>query len=158
MITNHTNEQRYIVIDSHFIPVTEEVYRAYARPLWLEHKRMEREKRCRAENGNRCTRDCSTCKWVREGGTLSLDQLAETGYESPDSINIEEYVADKFLFEQLFAALNELTLAERDLICALFFHEKSERDVADKLGLCQKAVNKRRHKVLAKLRGLMLAN
>jgi len=52
---------RYIEIDGQQIPVSEEVYRAYKRQLWAEHKRKEREKRCRDEKGNRCTRDCSTC-------------------------------------------------------------------------------------------------
>ncbi|GHU62693.1 hypothetical protein AGMMS49983_04610 [Clostridia bacterium] len=34
--------QRYIEIDGEQILVTEEVYRAYKRPLWAEHKRKER--------------------------------------------------------------------------------------------------------------------
>ena len=37
------NQQRYIEIEGQQIPVTEEVYRAYKRPAWAEHKRQERE-------------------------------------------------------------------------------------------------------------------
>ena len=66
-----TNQQRFIDIDGEQVPVTEEVYRAYKRPLWGEHKRKEREKRCRDERGNRCTGDCSKCDKERTGSVLS---------------------------------------------------------------------------------------
>ncbi|NMB11452.1 MAG: hypothetical protein GX977_04105 [Firmicutes bacterium] len=36
-------EQRFIEIGGEQIPVTEEVYLAYKRPLWRERKRKERE-------------------------------------------------------------------------------------------------------------------
>lgn len=149
------NQQRYIDIDGHQVPVTEEVYRAYKRPLWAEHKRQEREKRCRVENGSRCTGDCSHCTKERTGAALSLEQLAETGYEAPDSIDIEELVADKMFLEQLYTALDELTPEERELIDDLFTRGKTERAVASKLGLSQKAINKRRQRTIEKLRGLM---
>ena len=69
------NQQRYIEIEGQQIPVTEEVYRAYKRPAWAEHKRQERAKRCRDENGNRCTKDCRLCEKSRERSTLSLDRF-----------------------------------------------------------------------------------
>lgn len=48
-----------------------------------------------------------------------------------------------------------LTKEEWSLIHALYYEEKTEREYADTLGLSQKAVNKRRHKILAKLRHLI---
>ena len=56
--------QRYIYIDGEKIPVTEEVYRTYKRPIWREHKRQERER----ENGIT---------------PLSLERFAEDGYDIP---------------------------------------------------------------------------
>ena len=41
------SNQRFIEIDGEQVAVTEEVYRAYKRPLWVERKRKERESRCR---------------------------------------------------------------------------------------------------------------
>lgn len=149
------DQQRFIEIDGEQIAVTEQVYRAYKRPAWAEHKRKEREKRCRDENGNRCANDCKTCSKPREGGVLSLDQFAEAGYESPDPVDIDELVAEKLLLEQLYIALDELTQDERNLVDDLYFDDKSERNVADKLGLSQKGINKRKHKVIEKLRNLM---
>jgi len=36
------NQAYYIEIDGQQIPVTEEAYRAYKRPLWAERKRQQR--------------------------------------------------------------------------------------------------------------------
>ena len=48
-----------------------------------------------------------------------------------------------------------LTKDEWSLVYALYYEEKNEQEYADTLGLSQKAVNKRRRKVLDKLRHLM---
>lgn len=147
--------QRFIEIDGEQIPVTEEVYRAYKRPLWAEHKRKERAKRCRDENGFRCTKDCRTCEKFREGSDLSLNKFNEEGYEIADSVDLAELVADKLLLEQLVAALNDLDPDERSLIKALFYNDRTERDYAAEIGISHQAVGKRKLKVIDKLRSLM---
>ena len=94
MKINHTqdeNVQRFIDIDSEQIPV----YRAYKRPLWRERKEKERAKRCRDENGNRCTKSCRECPKLREGGDLSLERFTEDGFDVADTVDIAELVADK---------------------------------------------------------------
>jgi DNA-directed RNA polymerase specialized sigma24 family protein len=146
-----TTTQRYITINEQQIPVTEEVYRAYKRPAWAEHKRKEREKRCRDENGNRCNRDCSKCDKQRTGGVLSLDKFAEEGFDFADTVDIAEFVADKLLLEELYIALEELDPDNRRIM-ELFSIGKSERDIAADIGLSQKAVNKRKIKLFAQLR------
>lgn len=145
------NKQHYIPIDGQQIPVTEEVYRAYNRPSWAEHKHKEREKRCRDENGNRCTKDCSKCNKQRTGSILSLDKFTEDGFEIADSVDIAELVADKLLFEELYAALEELD-PDNLRIMKLFAIGKSEREIAADIGLSQKAINKRKTKLFAQLR------
>jgi RNA polymerase sigma factor (sigma-70 family) len=145
------NQQRFIEIDGQQVLVTEEVYRAYKRPLWAEHKRKEREKRCRDGNGNRCTNDCSTCLHQRTGGILSLDQFTEEGFEAAEPIDLAELVADKLLLEELYAILEELDPANRRIM-ELFRIGKSEREIADEIGLSQKAINKRKTKLIALLR------
>ena len=127
-------KDRYVWLDGVKVPVTEEVYRAYYRPVWREAKQKE----------------------VRDDMEYSLDALEDVGFEaeSGDKL-IDEIVADKLLLDELYAALDELSDDERSLIDALYFDEKSERSFADEIGLSQKAVNKRRHRVLGKLRDLM---
>ena len=145
------NQQRYIEIEGQQIPVTEEVYRAYKRPAWAEHKRQERAKRCRDENGNRCTKDCRLCDKSREGSTLSLDRFAEQGFEPADCVDIDELIAEKELYKELCTALDELDPDNRR-IAELFSMGKSEREIAANIGLSQKAINKRKTKIFAQLR------
>lgn len=149
---------RYIDIDGEQVLVSEEVYLAYKRPEWAEYKRKEREKRCRDENGNRCTKDCRLCSQERTGSDLSLDRFAHEGFEVADPIDLAELVADKLLLEELCAALEELEPDDRSLIDALFYDERTERDYASEIGLSHQSVNKRRKKVIEKLREIMKIN
>jgi RNA polymerase sigma factor (sigma-70 family) len=144
-------KEYYLPIDGQEIPVSEEVYRAYKRPLWAEHKRKEREKRCRDENGHRCTKDCSKCDKQRTGSVLSLDKFNEEGFEVADSVDIAELVAEKLLLEELVAALNELDPQNRR-IAELYGEGLSEREIAAQVGLSQKGVNKRKTKIFNQLR------
>jgi len=143
--------ERFIEIDGQQIPVSEEVYRAYKRPAWAEHKRKEREKRCRDDNGNRCTGDCSNCNKQRTGSVLSLDRFTDEGFEVSDTVDLTELIADKLLFEELYAALEELDPDNRRII-ELFSIGKSEREIATDIGLSQKAINKRKTKLFSQLR------
>lgn len=146
-----STKEYYLPIDGQEIPVSEEVYRAYKRPLWAEHKRKEREKRCRDENGHRCTKDCSKCDKQRTGSVLSLDKFNEEGFEVADSVDIAELVAEKLLLEELVVALNELDLQNRR-IAELYGEGLSEREIAAQVGLSQKGVNKRKTKIFNQLR------
>ncbi len=145
-----TSTQRYIEIEGQQISVTEEVYRAYKRPMWTEHKRKEREKRCRKENRTRCTEDCSKCDNQRTGNVLSLDKFTSEGFEVTDSVDLAELVADRLILEQLYIALDELDPDNRRIM-QLFSLGKSEREIADAIGLSQKAINKRKAKLFTQL-------
>jgi RNA polymerase sigma factor (sigma-70 family) len=144
----------HLTIDNQVIEVTEEVYRAYKQPLWNERKRKEREKRCMISNGKgrtkRCMKDCSQCNEQRNGSVLSLDKFTEDGFDTEDSVDIAELVADKLLLEELYAALEELDPDNRRIL-QLFSIGKSEREIASDIGLSQKAINKRKVKLFAQL-------
>lgn len=140
--------QRYVEIEGQEVAVNEEVYRAFKQPLWAEHKRKEREKRCRDEKGRRCMKDCSKCPKSRERSILSLTNHTEV----PNKSCLEDIVLGKLLLEQLALSLDELTPDERILIKNLYYLEISERKIAKELHITQRAVNKRKHKALEKLR------
>ena len=124
----------YIQIGDEKIPVTEDVYYAYKRPTWREAKR----------------------RTVRNDTEYSLNALEEDGFEAVSGeALIDEIVADNLLLEQLFAALAELSGDERGLIDALFFEEKSEREVSRETGVPRKTLAYRRDKILAKLKKLL---
>jgi len=152
MKTNHNqdeNVQRFIEIDGEQIPVTEEIYRAYKRPLWREHKEKERAKRCRDEKGNRCTKSCRECPKLRDGGDLSFERFIEDGFEIADSVDIAELIADKLLLEQLLTVLDE---SEKSLMFSRFVDGLTQDECAADIGISRQAVAKREKKALNKLR------
>lgn len=148
-------KQFYIRIDGTPVAVTEEVYRAYMRPVWAERKRKERESRCLDERGSRCESDCSKCGKRRAGSAFSLDNAIEGGFDVSDPMDMAEIVAEKLILEQLGVALAELELGDKALIDALFYDDRTERDLAAEIGISQQAVGKRKQKIVAKLRELM---
>lgn len=148
-------QQLYIPINGEPILVPDEVSRAYWRSVWAERKHKEREKRCVISNGKggtkRCMDDCSKCDKQRTGSVLSLDKFTEDGFEVADPVDLAELVADKLLFEELYAALEELDPDNRRIM-ELFSIGMSEREIAADIGLSQKAINKRKTKLFAQLR------
>ena len=48
--------------------------------------------------------------------------------------------------------MRDNSIEEQDLIHRLYFKKQSEREAAYQLGISQNAINKRRHKILEKLR------
>jgi len=153
--------ERFIEIDGEQIPVTEEVYRAYKQPAWAEHKRKERERRCRDSKGRVCTQSCRFCDMnrmlddkepIRKNSLLlSLDWFQDDGFDQADSADIEEILAEKELLKELLSALEELDPDNRRIM-ELFANGMSEREIAADIGLSQKAVNKRKTKLFAQLK------
>ena len=127
-------KDRYVWLDGVKVPVTEEVYRAYYRPVWREAKQKE----------------------VRDNAEYSLDALEDAGFEavSNDAL-VDEIVADKLLLDELYAALDELTDDERGLIDALFFDEKSERELSNETRVPHPTIHSRKNAILKKLKKLL---
>lgn len=150
------NQQRYIEINGQQIPVTEEVYRAYKRPIWAEHKRNDRQKLCQVSDGKgglkRCTEDCSKCSRTKEGNVLSLDGLEEAGYSVEDRAqDVAEIVAEKVLLEELFKALEELD-PNSHRICKLLMEGCSKREIARIMSIPQSSFEYQLKKLMASLR------
>lgn len=130
----------------------EEEYRPFQRLAWAEHKRKERENKCRDAQGKRCKEICSQCDKQRTGSTLSLERLAEeSGYEPSDTVDIAELVTYGMLLQDLSVILAELEPENRKIL-ELFSIGKSEREIAKDIGLSQKGVNKRKTKLFVQLR------
>lgn len=112
------------------IPATKEQYYEYMRPLWREDKRQQRHG----------TDEVSADK-VRDDYEL----------EVPDDFNLEEEVVK----EELLAALRHELAALQDIdrtILMMLADGASEAATGKAVGLSQKAVNKRKHKLYALLK------
>lgn len=84
----------------------------------------------------------------------SLDRLMDDNAEqfTDHHESVEDMVLRKISAEKLYQALAELSETERELIVALFFEEKTERELAAVLGISQPAVHKQKNKILKKLK------
>ena len=135
------DKEKYIIkVEGKLVEVTPEVYYAYFR--------MERQERWQEEK-----------KW--EHGVVSYDALdngTTVGAEAmPDPMapDMEEWIFAQDMNDRLHHAIAALPKAERELIQDLYFKGVSERDYAKKVGISQRAANKRRRKILSKLRLLL---
>jgi len=156
------NKNYYIEINGKQIPVTEDVYRAYKRPIWSEHKRNDRQKLCQVSNDKggvkRCTEDCSKCNYAKEGSILSLDGLEEAGYGVEDRTqDVAEIVAEKMLLQELFRTLEELD-PKNKRICELLIKGHSKRAIARLLSISQSSFEYQFKKLMTYLRERLKKN
>ena len=72
-----------------------------------------------------------------------------------EAVDVAETVVHAVMVDRLKSALPLLSDSEQALIKAIFFEGLSEREVELRLGITQSVVNKRKSKILAKLRKIM---
>lgn len=96
----------------------------------------------------------------RDNRDISIDMLTTEQFNGADilvsdGVDIEEQVAYKLLLDKLHNCLSLLTEEEQELIYALFFGEKTEREWSAETGIPQKTINNRKRKILLKLKALL---
>jgi RNA polymerase sigma factor (sigma-70 family) len=96
------------------------------------------------------------------GRILSLERMEEDGvllsYLTDEHIpSAEDTVLQKMDSELLSAALGRLPPHERSLIHALFIDGMTERNYASRIGISQKNVNRKKQRILQKLKKSLLA-
>lgn len=133
------------------IPATKEQYLAYMRPFWREDKRQQRlvEKRKKREKAQEEHRvDKSVKGWDTP---VSYEQLTEMEYGFEADFDLEEQVLKEDLLAELHHELAAWQEINRTIVMMLA-NGISEADVGKKVGLSQKAVNKRKRKLYALLK------
>lgn len=86
----------------------------------------------------------------------SLDRLVEQEVQFRAELeDVDEAAIKCIMLDKLHDCLGMLAKSEMELITALFFDELSERQYSEKVGIPQKTINDRRHRVLAKLKKLL---
>lgn len=159
------NKQFYIKVNGQKVEVTEEVYRAYVRPIGSSQRKARRESRCLVKGERyglvRCKEDCGKCPYYSAGnkllgGVLSLDSFADFGYDEPADIDIESEVSEREENSEritaLYGAIELLTEQQKWVISELFFKGKTQQAVAAQLGISQQAVSNILNRALAALK------
>lgn len=96
----------------------------------------------------------------RENRDISIDMFTTEQFNGADilvseGMDIEEQVTYKLMLDKLHSCLSLLTEEEQELIYALFFGEKTEREWSAETGIPQKTINNRKRKILLKLKALL---
>lgn len=125
-----------ITVDGIDVAVTEAVFAAYAQ--------MDRRERYLSED-------------VPTGNQLSLEQMTEDGIQhgyvgAETECSAEDRCLQKEQSDMLLAALLSLEDRDRQLITALFYDHLSTRECARRIGVTQRAVIKRRDRILRDLK------
>jgi len=96
--------------------------------------------------------------FIRVNGTRedSLDRLIDAGEQfAAVQKSVEDTVIDRLMAEDLHKAMDKLPASDRALINALYFRGLTERQTAVVFGLSQKAINKRKVKILMLLKRIL---
>ena len=152
-----TNEKNgfTIEVEKRKVSVTEEVYRAYKGPLWKEHKRQERERRCFLGT-HRCMANCEECPkyhaWMDTyGDPYSIEKMDADGLEIQDDYSLEDEVIHRMLNEALHNAVDELPQVDREIII-LYANKVGTREIAKKVHMPQSTVSYREKIIIKQLR------
>ena len=83
----------------------------------------------------------------------SLERLIEAEVQFEDErTNVEEMVITAIMIQKLKESLSLLTADEYELILALYFENKSEREYAENKGVYHNAIHKKKLRILKKLK------
>ncbi|WP_427113088.1 sigma-70 family RNA polymerase sigma factor [Megasphaera sueciensis] len=114
------------------VPATKEQYYEYMRPLWRADKRKQRQE-----------------------PMASLDKMyGETEYEVADTSDLEADVMKKMLIDELHKVLDGLEELDRTIM-DMYGTGHSEAEIGRVTGMSQKGVNKRKHRILLKIKTQM---
>lgn len=133
------------------IPVSEKVYQEYMRPEWKDDKRKQRQaenRRKREKAQETGTKDKTIKPWDTP---VSYERLREKGFEVGAGYEIEDSFFKKELIKKLRELLAELKEMDR-IIMMMVAEGYPEAEIAKVVGLSQKGVNKRKHKIFDHLR------
>lgn len=161
------DKTRTLKIRGQKVEVSEEVYRAYIRPIRAEQRRKRREWKCRmlSESGSyyvRCTKKCETCPYYLAGNSAlgnvtSLDRLVDCEVEIEDKQSDIEtnYIERETMQEEymnLYAAITTLTQRQQEMVRMIYFEGKSQEEVSTIFGVTKSAISHAMERIYDSLR------
>lgn len=155
-MSQNNAKQFYLTVKGEKVAVTEEVYRAYVRPVRAEQRQKRREWKCRllSTTGGfyvRCNKQCEECPYYLSGknalgNNLSLDQMADDGVDIEDRDQDLEahYMEEDSLCEdygKLHKAIAILTDRQKEFVKLIYFEGKTQEEVARLFSVDKSAVS-----------------
>lgn len=162
----------YLNIKGKKVEVSEEVYRAYVRPIRAEQRQQRRNWKCQVpgKKGNlvRCQKDCSKCKYAlagnnARGNILSLDTFKEEGVEILDrDFDLEVmYIENEertSVQEKIHKAILQLTPRQQEMVRMIYFEGKTQEDLVEHYGVGKQAISNAMQRIYATLKKFLEKN
>lgn len=133
------NKHYYFKIKGQYHEVSEEVYKT----CYNSFKKEEREKEKRSEF------KVSSLDQLDNNNTALVDKIVDDKNQY-DIFNVNEEV------ENVMNIINHLSEEEKDLITNLLINNKTERELAIKMGISQSAVNKRKKRIIENIKNKII--
>ncbi len=150
----HAENKKYqIYLNGELIPVTEEVYKAWYRPIWRTYKFARRHNQCTCPQWHLCEGDCNVCQYQKLGDHSSLDLMFDDSLQQLEAQNSdpEEIVLDAMSTEELLHTLDEIDpYGSRIAKCLL--NKADNRDASETLGLAKSTYSDKKMKIRRELR------
>ena len=153
-------QKYFIPVKGELVEVSEELYRAYYRPIWNTryHARKNGECCCTKAQLWKCDGVCPGCPFYTAGKKVSLDtviggendELTLGDTLEDDSQTIESIIIQKELLEALYEELDRLD-PEGKRICELMMYH-SERESAEIMGMARSTFKRHWAKIRDELR------
>ena len=153
MATSETQSRDFFIFDpitEERIPVTEEQFREYYRPINRIYAFAKRHHQYACHHWWRCGGDCTICEWSHDADqeTLArlhydLEVMASERHQSYDP----EVVAEKKEFIQKAQAFLDILTGELRRIYDLYDEGKSQHEIAQLMGVSQDTVHRRLKKI-----------
>ncbi len=139
----NNDKQYFIPVNGTPVEVSEEVYRAYYRPIWNTRYHAQQNGECHCTKAQlwKCDGICPGCPFYAAGKNVSAetpvggedDELTLGDTLVSETPTAEDILIDKALLEALYNELNRLD-PEGKRICELLMHH-SEREAAEIMGM-----------------------
>lgn len=168
-----TKEQKqfYVVVNGQRVEVTEEVYRAYVRPVRAQQRAARRNWRCilKAERYGlvRCKKDCNKCPYAMQGNIptgneTSFETLRESGYDVPSLFDMESDLIDREekieRAAKILEAIKQLNERQQYIIQEIYFNGKTQAEVSRALRIDKTSTSKAVGRALACLKKFLEKN
>ena len=145
-------DKKKIWIRGQFIEVTDEVYTAYMkgdRKIRYFENDLKTGRTVKDKDGN--------IKQILPSREDSLDRLMDDNGEqfSDTSVHVEDEACFAIMCDALHQALSQLDAQERQLIQALYFEQKTERQWAAEIGVPRMTMHDQKVRILEKLKKLL---
>ncbi len=132
------------------IPVTEEQFREYYRPIYRVFAFAKRHHQCACSKWWLCSGDCNVCDWARDPEQDTLTRL----YYDLEIMNSNRYethdphtAAERKEFREKAEAFLQLLSAELRRIYDLHEEGKSQDEIASVMGVSQDTIHRRLKKI-----------